>query len=215
MAAGTNWEKLWSDGQTPWDLKGPHPLLKRWADEGRVPTGRCLVPGCGRGYDVALLASLPGRFAVGLDLAPTGVAAAAEYVRSTGAPESSYRIEAADFFQWAPALADADRFAFVYDYTFFCAIQPSLRRTWGEAMAKAVQPGGLLLCLQFPFRAPRPDRVDGDYATGPPFLVKTEFYDDVLRDAFDLVESGDVPAELSPPTRAGNERYALYRRKQA
>lgn len=54
------------------------PALKELIEEKKfeIPTdGQILVPGCGRGYDVAFFASLR-REVVGLDVSEKGVAAA-------------------------------------------------------------------------------------------------------------------------------------------
>ena len=61
---------LWNDGINPgekFDVLVPLPELQKMVREGAIPNGRALVPGCGRGYDVTLLAS-PDRVAVGLDI---------------------------------------------------------------------------------------------------------------------------------------------------
>jgi methyl halide transferase len=205
-SSGHDWEGVWVREEKPgFDMGAPHNALAAFVKAGRVPAGaRCLVPGCGRGYDVALLAAQPGCFAVGWDLAPTGVRTAEAYLRTTGV--TAYRIEQADFFTHP-----AEAFDFVYDYTFFCAIAPAMRPAWGARMAALVKPGGLLFCLQFPLGV-YAGRADDDYATGPPFRLDTAFYDAVLCPAFELLESAPIDPALSPPRRAGHERVALYRR---
>lgn len=74
-AHGPAWDGLWRDAYTPWDRGGPslalHDLLTappapRLFDGPAAPRATALVPGCGRGYDVLLLAAL-GYDVVGLD----------------------------------------------------------------------------------------------------------------------------------------------------
>jgi hypothetical protein len=45
------WQERYESGRTGWDRGGQSPALVRWLEDG-VLTGRVLVPGCGRGYEV-------------------------------------------------------------------------------------------------------------------------------------------------------------------
>jgi SAM-dependent methyltransferase len=64
------WRALWDAGLTGWDLGRPTPVLETEASADAVPAGaRCLIPGCGGGYDVAALAQGGGgRTVIGLDV---------------------------------------------------------------------------------------------------------------------------------------------------
>ena len=65
---GEEWDSLWKDGITPWDLGRPTPALiseidyKMRLEQGQQQFERatnfrnCLVPGCGSGYDLVALA---------------------------------------------------------------------------------------------------------------------------------------------------------------
>ncbi|GAM87884.1 hypothetical protein ANO11243_059120 [Dothideomycetidae sp. 11243] len=103
----SRWESLWSTSFTPWDRKGPSPALAdllrtSTAQPGYAglhpaqlapPTGdkvlprevqsvrrpRALVPGCGRGYDVLLLAAW-GFDALGVEFSATAAETAGRYV---------------------------------------------------------------------------------------------------------------------------------------
>jgi len=187
-------------------------VLQRFVQEGRVPPGRALVPGCGRGYDVALLAAAD-RHATGLDFAPAAVAAARAFLAAEH-PEALpfLAIERADFF--AHAAENTAAYDFVFDYTFLCALQPPRRADWGRAMAALIKPGGVLLTMQYPLRSP-PGRAEDDFATGPPFLLTPGLYADLLGPAFALVDEGDVPPSDSDPRRVGAERWAWWQRRAA
>lgn len=78
----TVWDKAWVNSLTPWDAAAPQPALLELVQDpktsGLLPkSGRALVPGCGRGYDVELLARR-GLNAVGADISPTAVSKAKE-----------------------------------------------------------------------------------------------------------------------------------------
>jgi len=216
------WETMWQGGVKPgqaFDVEGSHPVLHRCLAEGKLPAGRALVPGCGRGYDVIALAA-PTRSAVGMDLAPTGVAAANEYLAATLPPQLRMQAEVVvgDFF----ALLDTPSYDVVYDYTFLCAIQPSQRAAWAAKMAAVVRPGGRLLTLQFPLGVGyrlHASNEPPDWTKGPPFLLglstaePVALYHELLDGAFTVVEEGPVPVGLSPPSRAGFEAFALWERR--
>jgi SAM-dependent methyltransferase len=70
-----DWEARWQQGKIPWDHGEPSQALVDLLQEGAdlIPDqGTVLVPGCGSGYDVYLLAeSSPERKVIGLDLSKT------------------------------------------------------------------------------------------------------------------------------------------------
>lgn len=85
-----------------------------------------LVPGCGRGYDVLLLAS-HGYDAVGLDISESAIKECKKFADEE-APKyldnakdaGSYQFVTGDFFKddWLETVgADESRFHFIYDYT--------------------------------------------------------------------------------------------------
>src|SRR5437763_1721657 len=69
-----DWDRHYRDGDVFWDHGAPAPALKQYLNEHSVE-GRALVPGCGRGHDLAV-AVAHGLDAIGLDLAPTAIAQA-------------------------------------------------------------------------------------------------------------------------------------------
>lgn len=90
LAAGapTGWfepayrEAVASQRRLPWQEPDPHPWVASWLDDPVLtpPGRRALVIGCGAGADVRLLAGR-GFEVVGLDVAPTALAWAADLVR--------------------------------------------------------------------------------------------------------------------------------------
>jgi SAM-dependent methyltransferase len=165
-------------------------------DRDLVPGGRVLVPGCGSGYDLATLAR-DDRTVVGLDLSEKARRA---FLESTATLPGTVLFEVADFFSYEPT----QPFDFVWDYTFFCALDPDRREDWATAMERLIRPGGLLATLLFPFEDPASDR------DGPPWPVHARMVGDLLQRTFDPVEVREVAK--SHPGREGRERLALWRR---
>ncbi len=69
-----NWEEIYQKGDVFWNKGVLSPPMKQYLKRNAV-RGRTLVPGCGHGHEVALVVEF-GLDAVGLDIAPTGVAEA-------------------------------------------------------------------------------------------------------------------------------------------
>jgi methyl halide transferase len=136
---GKGWAKLWETSSfLPWDRGMPSPALidtlvnYREVVGGAVFDGRrkkALVPGCGRGVDVLLLASF-GYDAVGLEISPGAVKACEEFadanegsypVKDEEVGKGSRRFVLGDFYnnEWKKEVGmEADEpFDLIYDYT--------------------------------------------------------------------------------------------------
>ncbi|KAK1270373.1 putative thiol methyltransferase 2 [Acorus gramineus] len=72
-----------------------------------------------------------------------------------------------DFFSWRPT----ELFDLIFDYTFFCAIEPSMRPAWASQVRDMLKPDGELITLMFPI---------GDCEGGPPYNVSLDTYEEVL-----------------------------------
>ena len=82
--------------------------------------------------------------------------------------QDNYTIRQGSFFD----LNSEEKFDFVYDYTFLCALNPSIRSDWAKKMSELIKPGGELLTLMFPIR-----ELESDI---PPFKVSLQLYRDLL-----------------------------------
>lgn len=194
----TGWEELWREGVTPWDLGDVSPPLQEFLNhtsaDGVVASGdKVLVPGCGRGYDLKLLANSFKRV-IGLDISETAVAAA----RLENASHSNVTIERGDFFTHPHHDYDG-----VYDYTFFCAIDPKQRDAWAQKMKQLVRPSGLLMCIVFPI-------IEAPSRGYPPHPVSLDDYKRRLQPEFSLVHFNKSPK--SHASRVGKEMMAVFRR---
>jgi len=76
---------LRQESVTPWDRGALQAPLQKLVESGRVslPTsGRAIVPGCGRGYEVVYIANTLHLDTIGLDLSSTAIRAAQQCVQS-------------------------------------------------------------------------------------------------------------------------------------
>ena len=148
---GDRWSKLWDAGDfLPWDRGQPNPALEDVLSQHvsvlgtatcmrdgteRTHRAKALVPGCGRGYDVLLLASF-GYDAYGLEISESAVQKCREEQQKNGHkyPPRDKSIGAGnvqfvkgDFFksdQWLGQVGD-EHFDLIYDYTACALPYPS------------------------------------------------------------------------------------------
>lgn len=153
--------------------------------------GKAIVPGCGSGHDVRLLAA-HGLEVVGLDIAPTAVARAR--ARPTDGKAVYVRADWLDLPEQFHG-----RFDWVVEHTCFCALQPSLRPAYVTSVVRALKPGGAFLAVFYR----EPASVEG-----PPFGV-TDAELERLFDGFRLEER--ARPEAAYPSRVGREEIRLYR----
>ncbi|CAL2275576.1 unnamed protein product [Prunus armeniaca] len=193
---GSGWDKCWEQGLTPWDLGQPTPVIAHLHRQGALPKGRALVPGCGTGYDVVAIAS-PERHVTGLDISENAIKKAAELFSSI--PEARYySFLKVDFFTWHPT----ELFDLIFDYTFFCAVEPEMRSVWARKIRDILKPDGELITLMFPI---------SDHIGGPPYKVSVSDYEEVLH-PMGFKATSIVDNELAVPPRKGREKLGRWKR---
>lgn len=195
--SAASWNEHYLNQNTPWDLGSATPEFLRLVKEGRFPAkGAALVPGAGRGHDAILLAKN------GLETSVVDISAKAiEFLLEESSREKlnifAYKM---NFFDLPKNGFHQNRYDLILEYTFFCAIDPSMRKEYGKAMSKLLKPGGLLVGLFFPLTH------EGD---NPPFVVTKEEVRSAL-EGFDIIEEN--PKESVKP-RAGREFLVFARKK--
>lgn len=190
----SNWEELYQIGDTHWDKGEASPGLVDWLERKKGDfQGSVLVPGCGFGHDVRALA-MAGFDVLGLDVAPSAVAGATEHPLNAGL---KVLFEVGDFFSKPP---DSDQFDFVFEHTFFCAIDPSQRDHYVESLLQWLKPGGHFLAIHY--LLPKDEE-------GPPFGTDIEEVKERFSPHLELLDEWEPP---SWEHRVGLERMFLWRR---
>jgi methyl halide transferase len=194
------WGKIWEAGIAPgevFDAGSVSPCLLNEIAHDRIPQGSALVPGCGRGYDVFALAG-PNRSVLGIDLVEQAIHAAKEEALNHNNDvdkeiKKNIEFEIKDFFQLN------DKYDFIYDYTFLCALDPCVHNDWANQMANITKPNGLLLTLVFPIC---------DKESGPPFKMSLELLENLLmsgsqKGKWEKLQLELLPSALCHPGRDG------------
>ena len=191
---GLDWEAAYLADSTPWDKGRAHPALVRWL-ESHPAAGRILVPGCGSGNDVRVLATNASAEVIGVDLAPSAALAAAKYPRVGGE-----RYITGNFLQDA---IPGGPFDFLFEHTCFCAIDPTCRPAYAKSAARALRPGGFLVAIFYR----NPSHGGGD---APPYGCSMAEVDRLFSPWFELVSEEEISETFEG--REGREVLRCMRR---
>eukprot|EP00899_Mesostigma_viride_P004834 jgi/Mesvir1/14351/Mv09758-RA.1 len=147
------------------------------------------------GWEALELGRRGGRSVLAVDISVSALEVAKQLREESGVPADVVAFEKVDFFEYDPA----DKFDFVFDYTFFCAIPPAWRPKWAQGMARMVKRGsGKLATLMFPITP-----MNGDANSGPPFHSPPQAYQRVLEPlGFRAIYDEPVANSLGPRQQA-------------
>ncbi len=195
----TDWDQLYNDQNTPWEKGEPAPCLVDYL-KNNVIEGEILVPGCGAGHDVRALAASGAEAVVGLDVAPAAIQLAESFSRT-----GNERYVCGDLFDLPASWNGA--FDAIWEHTCFCAIHPTQRSAYVEAVTAALKSQGSLIGVFYL----NPYDDEHQPGEGPPFGVEKEELEDFFLHEFELLEQW-VP-ERAYPGREGRELMVRMRRK--
>jgi SAM-dependent methyltransferase len=178
-----------------WNKGAASPPMKQYLE--RHPLrGRALVPGCGHGHEVDL-AVKHGIDALGLDIAPTGIAEARALY-----PKIAERFVVGDVFNPAPELRGA--FDLILEHTCLSGLHPSMRADYRRGIDLMLKPDGLLVGVWF--ISPHLDPGE----EGPPFAFPVPELTALFKDGYEIVD--DYVPDVSFAMRVGQERMRVLRR---
>lgn len=164
-------QKFWNEryllNETGWDLAQVSPPLKAYIDQLTNKNLRILIPGCGNSYEAEYLLQNGFTDITIIDIAPALV----NRLKSKFQSNQYVEIVLGDFF------THKAEYDLVLEQTFFCAINPELRKSYVEAMAGLLAVGGKLAGVLFNKEFETP---------GPPFGGKSTEYQTLFKDAFNF-----------------------------
>ena len=202
------WEVFWSRNGglkkgEEFDASQCEPALQALLDSGVLPGGPTLVPGCGRGYAVAALAEDGSRDVLGLDISPTAVKAAQDFLAEVQGRRG--RVAVDDFFG-SHRESHTGYYSLGYDCTFLCAIPPEYRQQWADTWATVLKKNGQLVTLVFPLTPEgSPDPADGSVGSGPPYALSMKLLTQLLEPrGFKLISAEEVPqSQIARGSKSG------------
>lgn len=154
-----------------------------------------IVLGAGRGHDARMFARA-GFDVTAVDFADEAV----EAMHELAEPDAPVTIMAEDIFH-LPHRID-HTFAYILEYTCFCAIDPSRREEYADIVDHLIAPNGLLIALLFPV---------WDRSGGPPFAVSPDQFESLIgARGFEILHR-ETPAD-SVSSRQGLEELLVLRK---
>ena len=191
----TDWDEKYRKGEVFWDKGAPSPAMKQYLERHPVH-GRALVPGCGRGHEVALAVE-HGLDATGLDIAPTAVAEAQEKY-----PQLADRFVVGSLFDPPQEMRGA--YDVVLEHTCMSALPLSMRGDYRRGIDLTLRPGGLLIGVWYI----NPDLDPGE--EGPPYPFSVPDLTALFADGYEIVD--DYVPDVAFAGREGRERLRVLRR---
>jgi len=191
--ADSVWEQRYLSNDIPWDKGYAAPPLAEILSRLKL-TGSILVPGCGFGHDVRLLAEA-GTEPLGFDISPYAIDKANSFPRV-----SRERYEVGDFFSLGETYEG--KFNWIFEHTFLCAIDPSQRSDYVRTALRLLSENGYLAAIFF---------IHIDDPEGPPYPISYDEIDQLFSANFDTLEQW-VPT-TAYPGRESREEIRIMRRK--
>jgi len=152
------WDQRFAEGNTPWDRGAANPQLAVWLAVGELKPCRILIPGCGAGHEVAVLAKA-GFDVTALDYSPEAIARTRKRLDADGLKAT---VIEADALAWKPDKP----FDAIYEQTCLCALYPDQWRAYADQLHRWLKPSGKLFALFVQML--RPGAAEGKIE-GPPY----------------------------------------------
>lgn len=173
-----DWNQAYLNDNCPWDKGEAAPPLRSYLIHSQV-LGTVLVPGCGLGYDVRLLADA-GAMVTGLDCAPKAI----ELAKCAGVHERiQYKI--GDFLRLNSIPEKA--YDWVFEHTCLCALDPSQRQIYVNALCRALKPEANYLAIFYI----KVEHYDG---SGPPHPITRQEIEELFSARFHILDA-KIPTE--------------------
>lgn len=191
-----DWNHAYSEGNTPWDKGYASPPLHAFLKTSRLE-GKVLVPGCGAGYDVRLLAE-QGASVLGLDIAPLAL----EKAQSFPVANNENYVQA-NFLDLPKSYTE--QFDAVVEHTCLCALDPADRKAYTQSVRQVLKPSGTYLAIFF-------RKVSSYDDQHPPHPISSNEIESLFAKNFEILRRS-IPKETYPDRPFGNEEVCLMRKK--
>jgi SAM-dependent methyltransferase len=133
------WNNRYKENSTGWDLGQVSPPIKEYFDQVTDKNLKIIIPGCGNAHEAEYLHKKGFKNVFLVDIAPLALENFSKRVPDF--PKD--HLINADFFK------HYGQYDIMVEQTFFCAINPTLRKDYAEHAAKILKPGGKLIGLLF------------------------------------------------------------------
>ena len=160
------WEERYINNDTTWDTGRITTPIKTYIDQIENKNLKILIPGVGNGYEFDYFIQKGFTNVFAIDMAETPI----QNIKSRN-PAYKNHIILGDFFNFNMS------FDLIIEQTFFCALNPELRKEYVSKMTHLLKPNGKIIGLLFNFPLTN---------SGPPFGGSKEEYICLFSDNFKI-----------------------------
>ena len=182
----TFWNNKYNKNEIGWDLKSPSNPLKEYIDQINDKAIKILIPGCGNAYEAEYLLEKGYTNITLIDISEAVVNNIKEKFKNN----SEIRVLLQDFFELE------EQFDLILEQTFFCALDPKLRKDYSKKMNQLLTKNGKLVGVLFNREFNQNE---------PPFGGNKTEYITYFNDYFDFKTMENCYNSIPP--RAGNELF--------
>lgn len=185
------WSTRYQRNETGWDLRTISPPLKKYIDQLEDKSIKILIPGAGNSYEAEYLHKNGFNKVYVLDIAHEPLENLKRRLPSF--PED--HLIQYDFFNYE------GNFDLILEQTFFCALDPKIRKMYVCKMNSLLNQGGKLVGLLFDKEFESP---------GPPFGGNKEEYLSYFSPYFDIMVLEPCNNSIGP--RMGSELFFIFKK---
>tara|TARA_B100002052_G_C15870495_1_gene594463 strand:+ start:1507 stop:2109 length:603 start_codon:yes stop_codon:yes gene_type:complete len=191
------WNKRYLDDNTGWDIGAPTPILTNYLKENKS-IGKVCVLGCGNGHDALELARY-NNDVYAVDFAKKAL----DNLKQSSANEKlAINLVNEDLFNLNSHYPTF--FDLVFEYTCFCAIDPSRRKEYFDVVHKILKKNGLLFAIFIPLDK----KINNE---GPPFGVDISQIENLIFNKFDIIKNEFSILSIRP--RKNREKVLILKKK--
>ena len=186
------WNNLYLKNEFKWDLGAISSPLKTYIEQLNNKDLKILIPGAGNSYEAEFLFSNGFKNVVVLDFAEEPL----ENIKKRLPNFPNQQLIKQNFFD------HQGQYDLIIEQTFFCAINPSLRKQYAQHMKQLLKPEGKLVGLLFN------DVLNIDK---PPFGGNKKEYQDLFASLFQIITLETAYNSVKP--REERELFVIFKNK--
>ena len=186
------WEERYQRGEDKWNVGEISTPIKEYIDQITDTKIKILIPGAGNGYEFEYLIKNGFENSFVVDYATTPL----ENIKKRIPNLNENQIINSDFFELE------GKFDLIIEQTFFCALNPELRKYYVQKMKALLNPKGKIVGLLFQFPLT---------SEGPPFGGSIEEYISLFQNDFNIVTIETAHNSIAP--RANKELFVIFEKK--
>ena len=186
------WEERYKNEETGWDVGAITTPLKEYIDQLEDKSIKILIPGAGNSYEFEYLLSIGFENVSVVDFAQSPL----DNIKKRLPNCNANNLILADFFE------HQGMYDLILEQTFFCALDPLLRKGYVQKMKSLLKPNGKIAGLLFQFPLTE---------VGPPFGGSKEEYLGLFQNHFEIKTLETAHNSIKP--REENELFFIFTKK--